>query len=143
MIYLKEETPQGVRAKWGFVENGLDQIIDKTESDFIPMDIYVGIVNKTMFLHWIYDEYKLIGFTILSVVRTSYKADEKSLSLDHTWVAKDASVLGELDKALDALARSLACSTIEFNSPRKGFLRAMQKLNWKPLCITYKRNVNG
>ena len=143
MVSLYSADLHDVRTNWSFVEEGLNKVIEKTGSEFIPADIYTLISNKNLFLYWIVDGTDTIGFTIVSEVVTSYEG-KKSLYLDHTYIDSKfmkRNTIEEFDVAVEELAKSIHCNRLEFNSSRIGWGRRIRRMGWTPTTVVYKRDL--
>lgn len=142
MITLRSTTGAELRNNWDFVEHGLKTVIRKTQSRFIPADIYASVLAKGLFLYWIVDESYTVGFTVVSEA-AEYNGN-KSLYLDHTYIDPKYmrnGLLEELDLAFEDLAVKCDCKSLEFNSPRMGWGRRLKRMGWTPYTVVYKRDL--
>jgi len=143
MISLYGANLDDVRMNWEFVEDGLNNVINKTGAGFIPADIYAAIASKQLVLYWLLDGTDTIGFTVLSEVVTNYEG-KKALYLDHTFIDPQCmrrNTLEEFDIALEDLAKQIGCERLEFNSSRIGWGRRIRRMGWQPVTVVYKRDL--
>lgn len=139
MITLTEATLTEVRENWSAIETALYRIITKAETDFLPVDVFVLLVNKNSFLHWVSLDGKNIGWVILSIAHTSYNMARRSLFIDHINITTNTDIWVGFDKAIEDLARQANCEMLEFNSPRAGFEKTLTKLDWSKASVIYHR----
>jgi len=143
MLTLRSTTGAELRNNWDFVEQGLKTVIRKTNSNFIPADIYASILSKGLFLYWIVDDEYTVGFTVISEAATSYNGT-KSLYVDHVYIESKYmrnALIEDLDLAFEDLAVKCDCTSLEFNSPRMGWGRRLRRMGWTPHTVVYKRDL--
>ena len=108
MIYV---SPVDLHKYWPEVKHGLENVLKKSNGDWIPEDVYTAIKNNTSTLHLV-DE----GFVVLTP-----KNDYDGVTL-FVWVAYGHGVVWEKYRPeIELMARQIKAKRIRFESSRKGW----------------------
>lgn len=104
-----------LREWWPFVRDGLVKTIAKTETRYLPEDVYAAILAGNAALY-------LIGVVGFVVVQLRKDVDGQDLHIWWLWCPAAEQMQDELQAALDELARACKCARITAEG-RKGFGR--------------------
>ena len=137
MISLHPQTWQQVRHQWGWIRSGLQAILERTESRWVPEDVWTALRGAHAFLYTIRKNDDDVGFI---VCRKIDDPDGCALFVWCLWTEADAmrdcyrDVIAELDK----LAAAIGAGWIRMESPREAW-------NWggmfTPTAMIFEREV--
>lgn len=131
MIAFAEVRPQHLHDVWSFVRDGLLAIIEKTNDDWIPEDVYHEVKAGVSALFMIDNDDEQLGFVVLQVW-PNYHAGPR-LFVRAMWGSSGALVKhhDEINAQLRALALKCGARTVRQNSPR----------NWDAVGWTRKQSI--
>ena len=120
MLKLVPQSWQQVRHQWGWVQNGLQAIIERTHERWMPLDVWTALRSNNAFLHTIDKDGDDAGFVVL---RQEIDPDGPALFIWCCWVEPGslADCHAELITALDEVAARIGAKRIRFESTRDGW----------------------
>ncbi len=126
---------ENIKASWGFIRNALECLINKTNPNWLPEDVYMAAMLGQARIYTTPDG--VIVFKLL----TDDLTQEISLFV---WAAYsnlgDALVMYHED--VDAIARSFGATKISFTSSRKGWHKAINKIpGWREGETIYEKRI--
>lgn len=141
MVSLHPASIDEIRDSWPFFLNGISEVIDKCGLDFHPADVYREITSGTgPVLFWVEDDGEAVGFTVANRFVEPYSR-KTLLVLEMTYLEPLSNVLVPLRDAVDELAEEMGCDRVEWYSPRVGWQRVMNTIDYQAGCHVYYREV--
>jgi hypothetical protein len=127
-----------MRAHWDTLKPDIESLREKIGASWRSEDIYAACVNETAFLYLSPE-----GFCIIQPVTDTFTLERYM----HIWIAISTSdrITGEELTSLyqpefDRIARSNGYRRYTFESPRRGWLKRLDRLaGWRQKTITYER----
>jgi hypothetical protein len=126
-IYVKEY--------WDHIRYALECVIEKTNADWIPEDVYAACMMGQARVYLAPDG--VIVFKLL----TDNITNQNSLFV---WAAysKDGNALIKYHQDVDAIAKEFGASKISFASPRKAWHKAIHKIpGWYEVETVYEKRI--
>lgn len=116
---LQQVDPRYVSDVWGWVRDGLNKILDKTQDDWQPEDVYAEIRGGASTLYIIDDGSEHVGF-VVTQFWPAYQAGPR-LFIRALWGIphKLAPMQADLIDDLKALARKHGARGLRMTSPRR------------------------
>lgn len=129
-MILVPRTFAQVRDEWGWVKNGLQDIISRTGERWMPEDVWTALQTGKAFLFAISHNQDDHGFVI---VQTTHDFDGPALFVWCAWSEPGFLIKhrNEFAAELRRLAKTVFAKRIRFESPRQGW-------NWVQECIPVK-----
>jgi hypothetical protein len=127
-----------VRRDWGWIRNGLLEIIGRCKERWEPEDVWTAAMSNAAFIWRINYEHDDIGFM---VIRRDLDVDGAALFVWALWVEPDSIryCYKDLMARIDDVARRVGAKRIRMESPREGW-------NWvklfTPVRTIYERELN-
>jgi hypothetical protein len=120
VIALRPQSWQQVRNQWGWVRNGLQAIIERTNERWMPEDIWVALRGANAFLHNIDKDGDDVGFLVL---QQHSDPDGPALFVWAMWCEPGAlmSCKTEFFERLREVAQRIGAARIRMESPREGW----------------------
>ena len=129
MIYVP---PQDLHSTWNVIKPGLEQILKKMPSEWIPEDVYSALQAGTSTLHLCYDSDSYEGFVVLTPM-----SDYDGMTL-FIWCGYShcGNAIEKYFPEIEDLARTMNAKRIRFASPRKGWAKT-----FSPKTVIYEKEV--
>lgn len=108
-----------VREVWGFVRDGLARILDKTDDDWIPEDVYAEVRSGASALFVIYDDDVRIGFIVLQVWPAYHSGPRLFVRALWTMPGALREHQSQIEDWLRECARKFGGVAVRQNSPRR------------------------
>jgi hypothetical protein len=139
MIVIKPLTLPEVRAAWGWVRNGLLEIIGRCHERWAPEDAWTAIMAGNAHVWTITTASDEIGFLIL---RKIDDPDGPVLFIWALWTEPNAILrkLPDLHERLIELCHRMGAKRIRMESPRKGWC-VLEKLNFTERSVNYEYEI--
>jgi hypothetical protein len=120
MFTIAPLTPQQVRMEWGWIRNGLLEVIGRCHERWSPEDAWVAVYNGSSFVWRMTTAHDDIGFLLL---RKLDDPDGPVLFLWAAWAEPGSLVkhAAELMERLKELAHRMGAKRIRFESSRKAW----------------------
>lgn len=117
-----------VREAWGWIRNGLLDVIARARAIYTPEDVYIAIAGGQAHVYEIEHAGDALGFAVLQKIADP---DGAALFIWALWAEPGALALKSvtLFTELDNLARSIGARRIRMHSPRKGWVRYMDNVS--------------
>lgn len=131
--------PNQIRDFWPLVREGMEEVKANSKTGWIVEDMYMALVNNHSTLHigYVGNEYR--GFMVLTPTQ-----DYNGTNL-HVWATycnkQGFDLMSSGIVEINELACRIQAKTITFDSPRKGWEKQAQKLDFEPVSTRYARAV--
>ncbi len=139
MLAISPLTQQHVRQEWGWIRNGLLEVIGRCQERWSPEDVWTEVMAGHVFVWRITVAHDDIGFLVL---RKMDDADGPVLFIWALWTEPDALLrkLPELHERLIEVCHRLGAKRIRMESPRKGWI-VLERLNFTERSVNYEYEV--
>lgn len=123
------------REAWGWIRNGLLEVIARCRAIWTPEDVYVAIAAGHAHIYEIENEGDALGFCVLKKLADF---DGATLFVWALWGDPGSMQQrsAEIFRQLDMLAQHIGAKRIRMESPRKGWVRYMDAV-----ATVYEREV--
>tara|TARA_Y100000361_G_scaffold77216_1_gene68335 strand:+ start:352 stop:774 length:423 start_codon:yes stop_codon:yes gene_type:complete len=124
---------------YGYLEEKLKYITEKSYSDWVPADVYVALKTKEADLYIAYEKDKDVGFMV-----TATQQNHGSKPTLYVWAAYQDPKYGYTKNGFDLLeklAEELQADNIEFQTSRKGWSKIAPKYGYKLVSYVYRKDM--
>jgi len=129
VFVLRVVEPANVRRWWSIVRHGLEKVVDRTDPDWIPEDVYVALRSGEASLLLGFEDDLYVGFAV--VLKRVHPFDGTPVLF--IW-ALYIRTIGKLDALMDlvlANAKQDGFKSLVFQSPRKAWQRRLWARGFK------------
>ena len=121
------------------IEEKLRYIVKKSNSDWLPADVYVGLKTKQADLYIAYEGDKNVGFIVTSTQQNH--GGGPTLFIWAAWQDPKCNYTKNGFNLLDKLAEELQADNIEFQTSRKGWEKTAPKFGYKLVSYVYRKDM--
>lgn len=125
--------PANIRDCWESIRSGVEVVIELSDADYRPEDVYAACVAGQAFLY----VDAATGFVILAPQVNVFTGKRELL----VWIAfaEGYGAIGAYQPEIDAIAKREGFDTLVCWTARRGFARVP---GWREVATVYERSVN-
>jgi hypothetical protein len=123
---------QDWRPLWGWIEQGLREVIERTHPSWVPADVYAELKSGSAVVVTVADD---AGFMVIQ------RLQDYDGMVMFVWVMWGPNSMSAIEDkvwaSLAEMARQAGCKRVRMRSPRKGWAR----IGWTEVETVYEREV--